>query len=483
MSDESAAPSTALDPDTMAAMLAMDPGERWMVMLHGFAFLTFNRQSGPSGGEDFESQNHLMTAALHRLWGGKLSFFGTFSLEPATIPRAGAYELFQRGETYNGILLVDRQHPHDFFTELAAQWERPVSDRLTLRLYLAPVGEPALGPIAYPHRLSASAMPQAPLSHHNQDSTHITYDVITAAADAGAVALEGSVFHGAEPDEDRWNIQSGALDSYSGRLTVRPLRDVELQLSAGHLENPESIEPGNQTRYVGAVYYQRATPGGYVAVSLVSGLNETDDGREWGSLAEGTWKFGGANFVFGRVEAVDRDLYELTHKTQRPEGVPHVRTRVWAGTARTRARLRPDPERRDGHRRERDALSLHVASRRRLRLDAVRVPGVPADRVRLGRTRGASRSLRASTRRRAHSPAVTSRLSLDTSPSLGMECATHGRPGSHRRRDLRRHGGSGASTSRTRSCAPVTRRASTSSRTSTPSIAGRDASATTARCS
>jgi len=332
MSDQAAAPSPTLDPDTMGAMLAMDPGEKWMVMLHGFVFLTFNRQSGPSGGEDFESQNHLMTAALHRLWGGKLSFFGTFSLEPATIPRAGAYELFQRGETYNGILLVDRQHPHDFFTELAAQWERPVSDRLKLRLYLAPVGEPALGPIAYPHRLSASAMPQAPLSHHNQDSTHITYDVITAAADAGAVELEGSVFHGAEPDENRWNIQSGALDSYSGRLTVRPLRDLQLQFSAGHLENPEAIEPGNQTRYVGAVYYQRATPGGYVAVSLVSGLNETGDGREWGSLAEATWKFGGANFVFGRAEAVDRDLYELTHKTQRPENVPHVRTRVWAGT-------------------------------------------------------------------------------------------------------------------------------------------------------
>ena len=332
MSDQSVAPSPTLDPDTMGAMLAMDPGEKWMVMVHGFAFLTFNRQSGPSGGEDFESQNHVMLAALHRLWGGKLSFFGTFSLEPATIPRAGSYELFQRGETYNGILLVDRQHPHDFFTELAAQWERPVSDRLKLRLYLAPVGEPALGPIAYPHRLSASAMPQAPLSHHNQDSTHITYDVITAAADAGAVELESSVFHGAEPDENRWNIQSGGLDSYSGRLTLRPAPDLEVQLSAGHLENPEAIEPGNQTRYVGAVYYQRATPGGYLAVSLVSGLNETNDGREWGSLAEATWKFGGANFVFGRAEAVDRDLYELTHKTQRPDGVPHVRTRVWAGT-------------------------------------------------------------------------------------------------------------------------------------------------------
>jgi hypothetical protein len=336
VTEEAAATSPAgpLEPDTMTSMLAMDPGDRdrWLVMFHGFAFLTFNRQSGPSGGQDFESQNHFMLAALHRLWGGKLSLLGTFSLEPATVPQAGSYELFQRGETYNGVLLVDRQHPHDLFIQLAAQWEKALSDSLRLRFYLAPVGEPALGPIPYPHRLSAAAMPQAPLSHHNQDSTHITYDVITAAADVGVVTLEGSVFHGAEPDENRWNMQAGALDSYSGRLTLSLLPELRVQLSAGHLENPEAIEPGNQTRYVGALYWQRPTPGGYVAVSLISGLNETEEGREWGSLVEGTWKFGGANAVFGRIEAVDRDLYELTHKTQRPEGVPHVRTRVWAAT-------------------------------------------------------------------------------------------------------------------------------------------------------
>jgi len=321
----------SLSPDTMSAMLAADPGEKWLTMVHGFAFLTYNRQSGPSGGEDFESQNHVMAAALHRLWGGKLSLLGTFSLEPATIPRAGSYELFQRGETYNGILLVDRQHPHDLFIELAAAWERRLSDSFALRLYLAPVGEPALGPIAYPHRLSASAMPQAPLSHHNQDSTHITYDVMTAAADWGPLTVEGSAFHGAEPNENRWDIEAGPIDSYSGRLTLRLLPELQGQVSVGHLENPEAIEPGNQTRAVGALYWQRLTSDGFLAVSLISGFNDTEEGREWGSLLEGTWKFG-SNGIFGRVEAVDRDLYELTHKTQRPDGVERVRTRVWAAT-------------------------------------------------------------------------------------------------------------------------------------------------------
>jgi hypothetical protein len=319
-------------PDVMGAMLSKEPGDEWMTMFHGFAYLTFDRQSGPSGGQDFESQNHVMLAALHRLWGGKLSLLGTFSLEPATIPQAGSYELFQRGETYNDILLIDRQHPHDLFIELAAQWERRLSETLALRLYLAPVGEPALGPIAYPHRLSASMLPLAPLSHHNQDSTHITYDVITGAADWGPVTVEGSVFHGAEPNENRWDIQAGSLDSYSGRLTLHLPSDLQVQLSAGHLEHPEAIEPGNQTRVVGAAYWQRATPDGFIALSLISGLNDTEEGREWGSLLEGTWKFAGVNSVFGRVEAVDRDIYELIHKTQRPEDVPHVRTRVWAAT-------------------------------------------------------------------------------------------------------------------------------------------------------
>ncbi|HEY3202071.1 MAG TPA: hypothetical protein VGL03_00280 [Thermoanaerobaculia bacterium] len=319
------------NPNPMAAMEAMKPMDRWMTMLHGYAFLTENRQGGSSGDREFESQNHVMVMAMRRWAGGKLSLLGTFTLEPATIPVEGSSELFQRGETYRDVLLVDRQHPHDLFVQLAASWEKLI-EPASLRLYLAPVGEPALGPVAYPHRLSASENPLAPLSHHNQDSTHITYDVITAGITASVVTLEGSVFHGAEPDENRWNIEAGGLDSYSGRITLRPLPSLAIQFSVGHLEHPEAIEPGDQTRTSASVTYEKSLPGGFLAASLIFGRNQTPEGPEWGNLLEWTWKFADKNFVYGRLESVDRDVYELRHKRQRPESVPRNRTRVDAAT-------------------------------------------------------------------------------------------------------------------------------------------------------
>lgn len=320
------------NPDPMAAMEEMEPMDHWMTMLHGYAFLTANRQGGPSGDREFESQNHLMAMAVRRWAGGKLSLLGTFTLEPATIPPRGSVELFQRGETYHNILLVDLQHPHDLFVELAASWQKPVGGDANLRLYLAPVGEPALGPIAYPHRLSTSENPTAPLSHHNQDSTHISYDVATVGFTASIFTVEASAFHGAEPDENRWNLEAGALDSYSGRLTIRPLPGLSFQVSSGHLKHPEAIEAGNQTRSTAAITYEKATPGGFLAASLIAGRNETPEGPEWGNLFEWTWKFREKNFLYGRMESVDRDLYELVHKRQRPDEIPRQRTQVQAAT-------------------------------------------------------------------------------------------------------------------------------------------------------
>ena len=320
------------NPDPMAMMDAMPAMPHWMTMVHGFAFLNANRQDGPSGGREFESQNHLMLMAVRGWAGGKLSLRGTFTLEPATIPPEGSRQLFQRGETYHDVLLVDRQHPHDLFVQLGAAWEREVGDAGRLRLYAAPVGEPALGPVAFPHRLSASENPTAPLAHHNQDSTHIAADVVTAGWKYTIFEIEGSAFHGREPDENRWDIEQGRLDSYSGRLWIRPTPEISFQISSGHLEHPEKIEPGNQTRSTASIAYTKALPGGFLAATVIAGRNLTPDGPEWGNTLEWTWKFGAANFLYGRVESVDRDLYELTNKRQRPEDVPPNRTTVQAAT-------------------------------------------------------------------------------------------------------------------------------------------------------
>jgi hypothetical protein len=319
-------------PDPMAAMEEMEPMDHWMTMVHGYAFLNANRQGGPSGDREFESQNHFTVMAIRSLGGGKFSLLGTFTLEPATIPPGGSVELFQRGETYRNILLIDRQHPHDLFVQLGAAWQRDLPRNTRIRLYLAPWGEPALGPVAYPHRLSASENPAAPLSHHYQDSTHIAADVATAGLTASIFTLEGSVFHGREPDENRWDIEQGSLDSWSGRLTVRPTRELSFQVSSGRLEHPESVEPGNQTRSTASVTYEKSTVGGFFAATAVAGKNQTPGGPEWGNLLEWTWKFAGKNFLYGRLESVDRDLYELRQKRQRPEGVPRQRTLVQAAT-------------------------------------------------------------------------------------------------------------------------------------------------------
>jgi hypothetical protein len=325
-------PAVSANPDSMAMMEEMEPMDHWMTMVHGYAFLTVNRQGGPSGDREFESQNHFMLMAMRSLWAGKFSLLGTFTLEPATIPPRGSAELFQRGETYRNVLLIDRQHPHDLFVQIAAAWERPFSESAKIRLYLAPWGEPALGPVAYPHRLSASENPTAPLGHHNQDSTHIAADVATAGLTASIFTLESSVFHGREPDENRWNIEQGRLDSWSGRLTVRATGELSFQVSSGHLEHPESVEPGNQTRSTASATYQKSTADGFFAATAVAGRNQTPDGPEWGNLLEWTWKFAGKNFLYGRLESVDRDLYELVNKRQRPEGTPHQRTLVQAAT-------------------------------------------------------------------------------------------------------------------------------------------------------
>ncbi|MGH9442681.1 MAG: hypothetical protein ACRD16_10450 [Thermoanaerobaculia bacterium] len=319
------------NPDPMARMEAMPAMPHWMTMIHGYAFLNANRQAGPSGGREFESQNHFMIVAMRAWAGGRLSLLGTFTLEPATIPVEGSRELFQRGETYHDVLLVDRQHPHDLFVQLGAAWEKE-SAAGKIRLSLAPIGEPALGPVAYPHRLSASENPTAPLSHHNQDSTHISADVASVSWSRSIFTLEASAFHGREPDENRWNIEQGRIDSYSGRFWVRPTPELSIQVSSGHLERPEKIEAGNQTRSTASIGYQKALPGGFIAATVIAGRNGTPDGPEWGNSLEWTWKFGDVNFLYGRAESVDRDLYELTNKRQRPEGVPAQRTSIQAAT-------------------------------------------------------------------------------------------------------------------------------------------------------
>ena len=216
---------------------------RWTLMGSAQAFLVYSDQTGPRGRDKIFSTNWAMGMASRRLGPGTFTVRTMLSAEPATITARRYPLLFATGETANGIPIINGQHPHDFVMELAASYRIPLGERFAIHFYGGPRGEPALGPTAYPHRPSASENPMAVISHHQQDSTHIATNVITAGLSAGPVTWEVSGFHGREPDELRWGVEGGAIDSLSTRLTVSPARRWSGQFSIGRLNHPEVTHP------------------------------------------------------------------------------------------------------------------------------------------------------------------------------------------------------------------------------------------------
>src|SRR5580704_225706 len=281
----------------------------WRFMVHGIAFVEDIQQTGPRGGDKFFSTNWFMGEAEHRLGGGTFSVRTMLSLEPATVTDRRYPELFQTGETAYGNPIVDGQHPHDFVMELGLHYSHPLGEKTSWELYAAPVGDPALGPVAFPHRISAEELPEAPLGHHLQDSTHIADEVVTAALRRPHWGAEISGFHGAEPGENRWIIQTGGLDSWSARLSWTPTINWSAQISAGSLHKPEALEPGNQLRSTASVTYNRPYTKGDWATSVIWGRNhETDTKRNLNSyLLESVARFWEKNYITGRAELVDRD--------------------------------------------------------------------------------------------------------------------------------------------------------------------------------
>ena len=186
---------------------------------------------------------------------------------------------------------------------LAAVWRVPVSQSTGFTLAGGPVGEPALGPVAFMHRASAADNPTAPLGHHTFDSTHIAFGVVTAAVDHGPFVVEGSVFNGREPDDNRWDFDFAPLDSFSGRIWYRPNDEWELQASSGRLKNPEALEPGNIVRSTASASWTRMNGPAMSSVTAALGRNDTDHGARHAFFVEGS-RHAGANTFYGRFEAL-----------------------------------------------------------------------------------------------------------------------------------------------------------------------------------
>jgi len=305
---------TAWQPASVTEPMWMATRGGWELMAHGIVFLTYNQQGGPRGEGKAESVNYLMSMEQHRLGAGTLLLRQMFSAESLTSPHPGFPELFQTGETYHGQPLVDHQHPHNVFAELAALYTLPVNEKVTWLLYGGLSAEPALGPVMYLHRESASENPAAPLGHHLQDSTHTSFGVVTTGFILGYpksvfFKIEGSAFNGHEPDEQRWSIQLAPLDSWSFRLTAAPGRNWTTQYSYGRLEHPEALEPGNQQRQTASLEYNRPLVKGNWATSLIWGRVQ----KEFESfplnsyLLESTLNFLQRNYAYTRFELVDKD--------------------------------------------------------------------------------------------------------------------------------------------------------------------------------
>ena len=304
------ASGTSVNPDSWPMPMIVTHLGSWNTMFMGDGFLLDTQQSGPRGGDKLYSSNVFMASAEHRAGrNGALQVDLMLSLEPATITDRRYPLLFQTGETAFGQAIVDGQHPHNFIMGLGFHYVRELSGNTRVEVYFAPVGDPALGPVAYPHRASAAELPEAPLAHHLQDSTHISDDVVTVGLAYQKLKLEASGFHGAEPGENRWIIQQGAIDSWSTRLWFFPAKNWAAQVSLGRLTHPEAFEPGDQVRSTASIEYTKPMPGGSWSSSLIWGRNhDTDSGHNVNSyLAESVLPVKRKNFLTGRVELVDKD--------------------------------------------------------------------------------------------------------------------------------------------------------------------------------
>lgn len=302
----------------------------WMVMAHGNVSAQYTDHSGPRGDDMAYVTSMLMLSAATQPEWGRIQLRSMMSLEPL-MDAPGYPNLFATGETAGGEPLVDRQHPHDLFMELTARVDVNVGDSGSLFLYGGPVGEPALGPSAFMHRGSSANNPEPPITHHWFDSTHITYGVLTAGYSSRLFQLEASAFRGAEPDEERWDIETPKLDSWSVRGTLTPTPNWAMQVSHARIKEPEAIHVGqDEARTTASVQYAN---GGFSALAAFSAKNRLPGDTLTAWLGEANWDIDPANSLFARVENVANDELFPDHDNPLHDQAFRV-TKFQAGYAR-----------------------------------------------------------------------------------------------------------------------------------------------------
>jgi hypothetical protein len=301
----------------------------WTLMLDGSAVVQFLYEPGDvhrTGGisnDQVSSANWLMAMARRPAGKGRLGLHAMLSVEPWTVGDCGFINLLASGELCEGDTIHDRQHPHDLFMEVAADYDRPIRGSLRWQVFAGLAGEPALGPPAFPHRVSAMLNPVAPITHHWLDSSHISFGLITTGVSQQRWKVEASLFNGREPDQSRADLDLGALDSVSARLTVLPTPRLALQISVAHLQAAEAEFPpqprSDIDRVTASATYHRMTGAAIWATTLAYGMNagpevvpgEVVDLTTHAGLIESSLSLGDRHTWFGRAELVGKPGHDL----------------------------------------------------------------------------------------------------------------------------------------------------------------------------
>ncbi|MBD2755711.1 hypothetical protein [Spirosoma validum] len=320
---------TSWHPDNtpMYAYMSIPSGSKWSYMLHYAVYLRYTSQNANNAdkrghAQQFGAPNWVMGMAQRNIGQrGLLQVRAMLSLDPLTVGNGGYPLLFQTGESYQGQPLVDKQHPHDLVSELSVSYSHAISKDIDLYGYVGYPGEPALGPPAFMHRISAFGIPEAPLGHHWQDATHILFGVATAGFRYKWAKLEASSFTGREPNEKRYDFDKPRFDSYSYRVSVNPSPSLALQFSQGFIHSPEDLHPEeNVTRTTASVLHSKGlSPGRYITSAFVWGRNSHDGEGENSFLAESSLQWEKIAF-YGRYENVSKSLEELSIRILDPIG-------------------------------------------------------------------------------------------------------------------------------------------------------------------
>ena len=314
---------TSAEPISTPAPMLMTRKGNWMLMFHANVFILDEQQSTARGADRFFSTNWFMGMAQRKVGPGTFTARAMLSLEPATVTQQRYPLLFQQGETAFGVPIADGQHPHNFVMELAALYDLKLSENSLLSFYFAPVGDPAIGPAAYPHRASALEDPVGTLGHHQEDSTHISDDVVTVGLTYRIARIEASGFHGREPDEFRWDIDQGKIDSWSTRLTIEPGKNWSGQYSYARIKSLEALFPNeDQARMTASIMYNRAFDKGNWASTVLWGHTRSlSDNSIFDSyLFESTVRFRDSNYVWTRIENAERSNELILGENLLPPG-------------------------------------------------------------------------------------------------------------------------------------------------------------------